>query len=494
MNYEVVVVGGGIGGLTVAALLAARGVNVCLLERESRPGGCIAAFENFGYTFDPGAGLYALWQPGEIHDQVFSELPVESLEACARDPAYVVRLPDQFDVPIATNREQFEEALLTAFPECADRAIQFYRDSARVSDALRRACRRVPDLPAAGGIMQTCALLPEFITARRVVRGRNQTALRHLEGTSLRFRRFLDVQLQLLGQAPSHQCAYLYATLALSIPREGMFSLRGGAPALATILAKSIKTSGARIRLDAPALRLAYDSSGRAVGVDLLSGETVSASRAIVSNLTVWDTYGKLIGLNRTPPQVRKRLGSMRGWGAYLIYLGMNETAASRIPAHILTLTDWQEEQDYNPETQFMFASAPAWDPRAPAGKRAVTVFTFSDVEQWFTYHENEEQHDQKDQSMLEAWWRRLHLAMPELVGELEVIETATPRTVYDLTRRKLGMIGGVAQTPLTSGANSFTSTTSLPNVFMVGDTVFPGGGIAGVTHAALTLANRLTD
>ena len=76
MTHEVVVVGAGIGGLTVSALLAARGVDVCLLERQSRPGGCLAGFEKFGYTFDPGVGLYPLWQSGEIHEQVFSELPV----------------------------------------------------------------------------------------------------------------------------------------------------------------------------------------------------------------------------------------------------------------------------------------------------------------------------------------------------------------------------------------------------------------------------------
>ena len=54
MAHEVVVVGGGIGGLTAAALLAARGVNVCLLEKESRGGGCAVTFERFGYTFEAG--------------------------------------------------------------------------------------------------------------------------------------------------------------------------------------------------------------------------------------------------------------------------------------------------------------------------------------------------------------------------------------------------------------------------------------------------------
>jgi len=494
MAHEVVVVGGGIGGLTVAALLAARGVDVCVLERESRVGGCAAGFEKFGYTFDSGIGLYPLWQPGAIHDRVFSELPIKAPETRLSDPAYIVRLPDQSEVALTANEEQFEEMLHAAFPECAAAAIAFYRESARVSNALMRAFQRIPDLQTAGRIKQFYALLPHFLKAARISGTRDHTVLRHLDGTSPRFRRFVDAQLQLLAQSPSDECAYLYATLALTLPRQQMFSIRGGSPALAAALAESIKTSGGRVRLDTPVLRLAYDSGGRAIGVDLLSGETVSASRAIISNLTVWDTYGRLIGLNRTPPKIRKRLTGLRGWGAYVLYLGMDEAAAQRIPENnLLALTDWQEEQSFNPEdSQFMFAAAPAWDTRGPAGKRAVTVMTFTDVDQWFTFHENEEQLEQKDQLMLEACWRRLHQAIPELGDGLEVIETATPWTCYHSTRRKLGMIGGVGQTLATFGPNSIGSATSLPNLFMVGDTTFPGAGLAAVSYAALGLANRL--
>lgn len=494
MTHEVVVVGGGIGGLTVAALLAARGVNVCLLERQSQPGGCLAGFEKFGYTFDPGVGLYPLWQPGEVHDQVFSELPVAAPEVFPAEPAYLVRLPDQSEVPISSDTEQFEATLVAIFPECADKAVAFYRESSVVCEALLGAFRKVPNFRSASRMKQIIALLPDIANVRRIILARNHKTVDFLEGTSFRFRRFIDAQLQLLAQATSQECQYLYSSLALNNLRRGNFSIRGGAPAIAQKLTDSIRASGGRIRFDTPVLRLAYDTTGRAIGVDLLTGERVSASKAIVSNLTIWDTYGKLIGFNHTPSAIRKTLHNLRTWGVYLLYLGMNEAAASRIPNnHILAVTDWQRHENHDLEpAQFMFAAAPLGDNRAPDGNRAVTVLTFSDVDQWFSFQENEEQNEEKDQSVLGIWWERLHQAMPELGADIEVIDTVTPRTIYDLTRRKLGMVGSLAGTEVFD-SNLTNYQTSVSNVYRVGDTACLGGGIAGITHASRFLANQLT-
>jgi phytoene dehydrogenase-like protein len=53
-------------------------------------------------------------------------------------------------------------------------------------------------------------------------------------------------------------------------------------------------------------------------------------------------------------------------------------------------------------------------------------------------------------------------------------------------------MVGGVGQSLSLFGSISWTHRTPLPNLFLVGDTTFPGNGVAAVTHSALIVANEL--
>src|ERR1041385_5384365 len=105
-GYDVVVVGGGIGGLTVAALLSARGVNVCLLERQSQVGGCVGRVEFSGYDFEPGMGLYTSFGRGEIYERLFSQLPVAVPEVSLLKSPYIVRRVDGSDTTIAGGRSE----------------------------------------------------------------------------------------------------------------------------------------------------------------------------------------------------------------------------------------------------------------------------------------------------------------------------------------------------------------------------------------------------
>ena len=64
MDYDVIVVGGGIAGLTASAFLAKAGYSVLLLEKDEKVGGCINSFEREGFIFD--GGIRALENSGVL--------------------------------------------------------------------------------------------------------------------------------------------------------------------------------------------------------------------------------------------------------------------------------------------------------------------------------------------------------------------------------------------------------------------------------------------
>ena len=144
----------------------------------------------------------------------------------------------------------------------------------------------------------------------------------------------------------------------------------------------------------------------------------------------------------------------------------------------------------YAPDRQQLVVNiSPESSRRAPAGKLAVTVSAFTQAEDWFSFHEDESAHESQDQAMLETYWTKLHAAMPELGDTVEVIETATPRTFYESTRRKFGMVGA----PAGLGEATAQRMTPFPNVFLVGDTVSTGFGLEGIAKSVLKLASALS-
>lgn len=459
MDFEVIVVGAGIGGLVTASLLAARGVRVGLFERQSRIGGCVADFEHSGFRFEPTYGLCRGWEQDGVFASIFSELRVTPPQAEPLATPYVVRLPDGIDVPVSSDQVEFENCLRDAFPECASDAITFYRSLPSLKKA---EANPNPVSTNLSGLLQRC---------------------------SLRFRRFIDIQLQTLTHCSSADSGFDRAVVALN-PCVGFWTIKGGAQALADSLAASFKESGGTLRLNAPVLRLAYASEGTPVGLDLLGGERVTARRAIVSNLTVWDTYGKLIGINLTPREISAKLKKLHGWGFYLLFASLDESRVSRLPSHrILALTDWQDNQGYDPEQPFVFSAVPATEARAPDGKLAVTISSFTRGEDWFSFHEDHQAHETQDQSMLESLWARVHKALPELGDGIEIIDSATPQTFYATTRRKFGMVGGVCSSPV-DATPAFTRPFA--NVFLVGDTVANGAGIDALAAASHQVANQI--
>ncbi|HYX27819.1 MAG TPA: FAD-dependent oxidoreductase [Pyrinomonadaceae bacterium] len=452
MHYEVIVVGGGIGGLTAAAVLAKRGVSVCLLERQSYVGGCAARVEHSGLQFDPTHGLFSGWEEDGVFDRLCAELEVRSpLTQALRFP-YVVRLADGSDVARTANIEERETILADAFPECAKAAIDFYR-----------------------GLASSIA-----------TRTHDNVVAKYLQHCSPRFRSFIDVQLQTLVQCSSDECSQALAAEVLN-PQRKFFDIEGGVQSLIDLLARCFQQHGGKLRLNSPVLRLAYGTNGLPIAVDLLNGERLLASRAIISNLTIWDTYGKLIGPQRIPPEVSATLKQLRASSVYQVFLTIRQGVAATLPANrFLIGNDRPFSDDESQAAQFVFSIHPR-GATADIDMRTAVVTVNTRAEDWFSFHEDNNTFEERDQSMLENVWADLHSALPNVCNGAEVIETATPQTYYETLRRRFGMVG--------RPVNESTYAVNIKpysGLWLAGDTVTTRVGIDAVVESSWRTAREI--
>jgi phytoene dehydrogenase-like protein len=179
----------------------------------------------------------------------------------------------------------------------------------------------------------------------------------------------------------------------------------------------------------------------------------------------------------------------MRAMGSYQMFLTIAEPALSALPAdRILLLTDFRDEDSAEPEeAQLTFSLSPGAEGKVSGTDCTAVVSAYTGAEDWFSFHEDLGAFEERDQSMLEKTWTRLHSAMPELGAAVELIETATPQTFYETTRRRFGTIG--RPTPI---APESIAAKPFPNLWLVGDTVAESFGVDGIIESARHVAHQI--
>ncbi|MEA5469957.1 FAD-dependent oxidoreductase, partial [Spirulina sp. 06S082] len=117
LSRRVIVIGGGIGGLTTGALLARQGYQVRVFDQAIVPGGCASTFKRKGFIFDVGATQVAGLEAGGIHHRIFTELGVELPKATYCDPACAVFLPGEKEpINVWRDREKWRKERQKQFP------------------------------------------------------------------------------------------------------------------------------------------------------------------------------------------------------------------------------------------------------------------------------------------------------------------------------------------------------------------------------------------
>ncbi|TVM02472.1 MAG: hypothetical protein CV087_09560 [Candidatus Brocadia sp. WS118] len=84
MEYDAIIIGGGLSGLTAGSLLAKRGLKVTVIDKSYNPGGSCGIFKRGSTTFDQGAAmLYGFGENGfNAHRFIFN---------CLEEPIDIIR-------------------------------------------------------------------------------------------------------------------------------------------------------------------------------------------------------------------------------------------------------------------------------------------------------------------------------------------------------------------------------------------------------------------
>ncbi|MBO1902509.1 phytoene desaturase [Leucobacter weissii] len=354
---DAIVIGGGIAGLASAALLAADGHSVRVLERNARLGGRAGVLEEQGFRFDTGPSWYLMPRVFDHFFELLGTSTAEQLDLTVLDPGYRVfaepaageapRPP--LDIPhgSASVREVFE----SREPGAGSR-LGSYLDSAGEAAAL-----------AERFFLYNPFTRPSSLLDREVLRATPR--LLTLLGTSLeRFvaRRFRDPVLRqilgypavFLGTRPSDAPAMYHLMSALDLD-EGVQYPMGGFWALVERLEALAREAGAEIITEAEAVRISTAPGGsgrrrsRATGAIWRGRDGAERSESadiVVSAADLHHTETAL--LSEADQSYPERWWSRRvsGPGGVLLLLGVSGSLPS-LPHHsLLFAADWKQNFD----------------------------------------------------------------------------------------------------------------------------------------------------
>ena len=479
---RIVIIGGGIAGVTAAALLARNGHDVVLCEGSREWGGSAGKFTRRDFTYPVGATLGMGFESGGIHDRVLRHLkieqPVQLLET-----VMTIKLAG-YDILYHRDRDRFIAHLKEQFCDQADSIQGFFDELERIERHARPLMQALPALPlktlrdARMIVKETKSSLPLLPYLNRTI---GDLLRKHqLDGTV--FAQLIDGIL-LDSMQTGTEASALLGAVALSIYHDGAYYVPGGLFQVAERLKASAEADGATVLLGRKITSvrqtadgfLLEDRRGR-----LLLADTVIGAVPI-------EAMQQLVGpsLRSVLRRTYKRQMNLSQWATFTYYAAIPETIIKDEQAFR------QIHDPILPSGHAFISLSQAGDlTRAPEGCRTLTMSCHIPLGQ-FT-RDDRRMYDRQVEAMQEKFETILEREFPGFQDHVIERHPGGPGAWVRYTSRPDGGVGGYPQLPSTSLFRAASFRTGIADLYVIGDTVFPGAGTIGATTSAIHVARQL--
>jgi all-trans-retinol 13,14-reductase len=498
--YDDLVIGTGMAGLTVGALLARAGRRVLLLEAHEFPGGYAHTFPMGNYRFC--AQVHYVFGCGEgepVHDLLDRLGLTETVRFRRLDPEgfdQVVVAGERFRIPSGFSK--FRDRLVRRFPEAREPLRRYF---ATVM-ALREEISRLPDAPGWRDLLTAPLHFPGLI------RYRTWTLQRFYDHLGMPER----LQAVLAGQSgdyllpPERVSLLLHVSLIAAYDRGAYYPEKHFSHFVDAIVGSIRAQPGCQVLLEHEVARIVVHG-GNVARVETNSGQVFRAGRYI-SNLDPALTL-RLVGANHFPSGYQKKLVYEYSSSSFTLYLGVKGCDLREhgfgsynvwhYPHDDINrmYRDQLERHDFS--NPWLFLATPSLHSDAPGlsppGHQVLEVATSCDYAHFETLRKTDRRAYNREKTkvrnamldVLEASY------VPGLRSHLAIRVAGTPTTNEHYCRAPAGNAYGAALTPAHTRWPRVDFTTPVPNLFLVNATAgYPS--IGATVASGMRLYDRLTQ
>ncbi len=492
-NYDVIIIGSGIGGLCCGALLASQGKKVLICESHSAAGGVAHSFKRGGYTFESGPSL---WSGINSHDNnsplgqilylLDESVPIKKYKG------WKVLFPEsvfELEVGDLPFREKIKELRGDIALQEWDSFISSIKPLSKIINKLPLLTTSPRDLNIIEALKLLTKLLPEIKEASYLKKGFGELAKKHLNDPFLI--NWVDLLCFLISGMPMQDTnTAAMATLFSEWfnPNAHLEYPIGGSESVVNALVRSLKKNGGELRLSSKVEEINF-SGNLATGVTLDNQEIIF-SEFVVSNCDIWNRN------NLFPSNIASKFESkeedIKTCKSFLhIHLGFDATDLETLPIHTIWVEDWS--RSITDERNIAVFSIPSvLDPTmAPEGKHVLHGYTPANEpwEIWKDLRPNSQKYKNLKEERCEIFLKSLRKIIPDIDQRIDLKMLGTPLTHQRFTNTFQGSYG-----PAISANKSLFPgcKTRFKNVFSCGASTFPGIGIPAVAASGAYAAEAI--
>lgn len=490
-EFDVVIIGSGLGGLVCANILVREGQKVLVLEKNQQFGGNLQTFSRDKTIFDTGVHYIGGLAPGQNLHKYFHYLGIADklkLQQMDLDGFDMVSFEgDTVEYPFAQGKENFVEKLSAYFPQEREAIRQYV-------EKMEMVCNQFPLYRLDSEENPESIESIMALKADEVIEGLtdNPKLRAVLAGTN-----FLYAGIQ--NKTPF----YVHA-LSIHSYIESAWRCLGGGSQISKLLIREIRKLGGIVRKRKKVVEIQTNEKGEIQFVKTQDGETYSG-KIYISNIDPKKTIELIQGFNLRKSYRKRILESEDTISSFSLYMTLKPNTVpyqKRNFYHFKSVDKvWEsihyEEKNW-PESYMVSMSCKKEGDEFADAISVLTYMRYEEVEKWKdsfnTVAEKEERgedYEKFKKEKAEILLKELEKKFPGIRSCIQSMYVATPLTYRDYIGSSTGCLYGFVKNANFPLKNYLATKTKIPNLYLTGQSISMHG-ILGVTISAILTCSEL--